>query len=42
MGQRDDEAFLHFLGARIRFLLGDYEGCSVGLQRCSACASCTA
>jgi tetratricopeptide (TPR) repeat protein len=34
IGQRDDEVFLGFLTARIRFLLGDYEGCSVALQRC--------
>jgi hypothetical protein len=34
MGQRDEEAFLGFLAARIRFLLGDCDGCSVALQRC--------
>jgi tetratricopeptide (TPR) repeat protein len=34
MGQRDEEVFLDFIKARVRFLLGDYEGCSVSLQRC--------
>jgi tetratricopeptide (TPR) repeat protein len=34
MGQRDEEVFLDFIKARVRFLLGDYEGCSVFLQRC--------
>jgi hypothetical protein len=34
MGQRDEEVFLEFLKARVRFLLGDYEGCSVSLQQC--------
>jgi tetratricopeptide (TPR) repeat protein len=34
MGQRHEEIFLDFVQARVRFLLGDYEGCSVSLQRC--------
>ncbi len=34
LGQREDELFLAFLAGRVRFLLGDLEGCSVFLQRC--------
>ncbi len=34
LGQREDEVFLVFLAARVRFVLGDLEGCSELLQRC--------